>query len=143
MTLPIIDMPGERPIAPRVNRFTSIFWDALSLGDMLATRCRACDRATFPPKRHCPSCGERDMRWFELSGKGVIYSQTVVHAAPTQFAAQTPYCLAIIDLEEGVRLVTRLLGDTARLSDGENAELVVTRYRDGCLFAATTNLREE
>jgi len=142
MRLPIVDMPGTRPVAPRVNRFTRTFWNSLAEGRLLTTRCRACEHTTFPPKQHCPACGERRTLWFELDGSGVIYSQTRVHAAPTQFAPAVPYCLAIIDLDEGPRLVTRLLGDTSGLRLGEKVQLVVTRYHDGCLFAATTNVQE-
>ena len=136
MTLPIIDMSADRPLAPRVTTFTKRFWDALGDGRLLATRCKGCDRLSFPPKTHCPGCLVADIDWVELSGRGRLYSATRVHAGPARFAADIPYAIGIVDLDEGVRLVTRLLGEAGPGSLDEEIDIVVTRYRDGPLFAA-------
>lgn len=132
----MIDMQGDRPLAPRVTKFTAQFWDALGQGRFLVTRCKACDRASFPPQAHCKSCLGRDIEWLELSGRGRLYSATRVHAGPARFATELPYSVGIVDLDDGVRLVTRLLGDAGPEHLDQPVQLVVTRYRDGPLFAA-------
>lgn len=136
MSLAMIDMQGDRPLAPRVTQFTARFWGALAEGRFLATCCKACDRASFPPQAHCPVCLGRDIEWVELSGRGRLYSATRVHAGPARFAAELPYSVGIVDLDDGVRLVTRLLGDGGPEHLDQPVQLVVTRYRDGPLFAA-------
>lgn len=136
MTLEIIVRAGRRPVAPRVSNFTAYFWEQLEQGRMVATECGNCKHISFPPKSHCPECGGQPTEWTELCGNGTLYSVTTVHAVPALFAEEVPYHIAIIDLEEGVRLVTRLLiTDKPPLPDS-NVKLVVVRYEDGCLFAA-------
>jgi uncharacterized OB-fold protein len=76
------------------------------------------------------------MDWVEVSGRGRLYSATRVHAGPKRFAADLPYAVGIVDLEEGVRLVARLLGEAGPEHLDKPVELVVTQYRDGPLFAA-------
>ena len=136
MSLEIVDMPGVRPLPPRLNGFTARFWHALPQGELLATRCQACDRATFPPRQHCRGCGAAQMQWFALCGDAVVYSQTTIHAAPSQFVTDIPFTLAIVDLNEELRMLTRLLGADSRNCIGKPARMVITRYSDGCMFAA-------
>lgn len=136
MSLAIIDMPGDRPLAPRVTRFTAQFWDALAEGRFLVTRCKACHQKSFPPQAHCKSCLGCDIDWIELGGRGRLYSATRVHAGPARFAAALPYSVGIVDLDDGVRLATRLLGNAGPEHLDQPVQLVVTRYQDGPLFAA-------
>jgi uncharacterized OB-fold protein len=134
--LKIVAMPGDRPLAPRVTRFTAKFWQALGEGRFLATRCGDCGRVSFPPKAHCPACLARDVHWLELSGRGRLYTASRIHVGPGRFAEELPYTVAVVDLDEGVRLVTRLLDAPDVLPLDERIQLVVTNYADGPLFAA-------
>jgi uncharacterized OB-fold protein len=136
MNLAIVPMDGARPLAPRVNAYTTRFWEALAAGRLETTRCAACQRASFPPRQFCPGCGGRQLQWFELRGTGTLYAQTTVHAAPSMFPV--PYTLAIVDLDEGIRVVTRLLHEGTVPPLDSRVRLVVTRFTDGCLFAAVT-----
>ena len=136
MSLPVVELGGERPLAPRVDEFTAHFWSALADGRLLATRCSACGHLSFPPKRLCPRCRNRSTVWAELAGGGVLYSLTRIHAAPKTFAHDIPYSVAVIDLDEGVRLVTRMLGSVAFDDLGKPVEMVVARFSDGPLFVA-------
>ena len=135
MTLPIIDFPYPMPYAPRINGLTAPFWSALAVGKLLAMRCEDCARPCFPPRRVCPGCGGQHLGWLELSGRAELYSSTTVHAAPTMFP--TPFTLAIVDTVEGLRLLTRILDEEKIPATGSAVRLVVTRFTDGCLFAAT------
>ena len=134
MSLAILDRNCARPLAPRVNRFTARFWDALARGELQTTRCADCARASFPPRQFCPGCGGTRMEWMGLQGTGTLYAHTTVHAAPSMFP--TPYTLAIVDLDEGLRVVTRLVDTPTKPMPGTRVRLVVTRYTDGCLFEA-------
>ena len=134
MTLPIIELDQPLPLPIQHTAVTAPFWDALARGRFIANCCQACGYLAFPPKGFCPHCSAGDMGWTELSGKGVLYSCTTVHAAPAVFG-ELPLQVAIVDLEEGIRLVTRLLeGDQAVLDTA--VELQVTKLTNGFLFAA-------
>jgi len=73
--------------------------------------------------------------WIELSGRGKLYAQTVVHAAPSVFRDEAPYRVGIVDLEEGVRIATRIVSEETPELD-HPVEIVVLNYTDGPLFAA-------
>lgn len=132
MTLEIVKVAGPRPIAPRTNAFTERFWNALAAGRFETTRCLDCRRMSFPPKPHCPACGSRSVEWAEIGTRGRLYSATVVHQSAPAFGAK-PFTAAIVDLESGVRLVTRLI-DAVPLD--APVELVVLAFDDGPLFGA-------
>lgn len=110
MKLPIVEVGRPRPYPPRVSAFTKRFWDSLADGRLTTTLCRECGKLTFPPKPFCPHCWSAEVIWAELVGRGRLYSQTVVHAAPGLFAAEAPYRLGIVDLEEGLRIAVRMIG---------------------------------
>lgn len=94
---------------PRMTEFTQTFWDALREERFLTTRCLNCAHMTFPPKVVCPECWKSELEWVELSGRGTLMSYTEVSAAPQMFAHEAPYTLCIVDLDEGVRCVSRVL----------------------------------
>ena len=75
------------------------------------------------------------MAWVPLGGRGKLYSQTMVHAAPAVFQDEVPYRVGIVDLDEGLRIATRVLADVEPTLDVA-VEIVVLNYRDGPLFAA-------
>ncbi len=135
MTLPIINLDRPRSYPPRVSAFTQRFWGALQDGRFETTRCADCERVTFPPKPFCPHCWSKNLTWVPLRGRGRLYSQTVVHAAPAVFRAEAPYRVGIVDLDEGLRIATRILCDAPPALDA-SVEIVVLRYVDGPLFAA-------
>ena len=102
----------------------------------MTTACASCGALTFPPKQHCPDCWSDDMNWTELSGQGILYARTTIHAAATQFRDEVPFSVGIVDLEEGVRLVTGLIDDPDRIKNDDAIRLVILSYEDGLLFAA-------
>lgn len=81
--------------------------------------CNGCEQAIFPPRDVCPHCGTNSQRKVELSGKGEVYSSTIIYEAPEGFADGTPYEVALIKLEEGPML-------TAQITDKEDATKVTT-----------------
>ena len=131
MSLPIIDVPSARPWPPRVSAFTKPFWDALMEGRLITTRGKRSGRLTFPPKPFCPHDWGREVEWVELSGRGRLYAQTLIHAVPAAFAGEVPIRNGIVDLNEGLRVAARIVGEPAL---DTAVECVVLRYSDGPLF---------
>jgi len=99
------DLP--RPAAIDV---TAHFWDGLAAEEVRLQRCRACDRWVFYPRPRCPTCLSAELGWHRVSGGGTVYSYTIARQ-PTHpsFAAEVPQLLAIVELDEGVRLTTTIV----------------------------------
>ena len=109
--------PG-RPL-PRTDEESRGHWEALVRHELCLQRCGGCGRLRFPPRAVCPVCLASAVRWQRASGRGVVYSFTVTHQnqAPG-FRERLPYVLALVELEEGVRLMTNLVDcppDTVRI----------------------------
>ena len=98
----------EKPF-PLPDADTAPFWDAVTAGRLDVQRCQSCGRHVFYPRSLCPHCGGADLEWVTVSGRGTVYSYTVVHRAPAEFEAEAPYVVALVELEEGVRMLTRLI----------------------------------
>ena len=80
---------------------------ALSQGKFQIQRCDSCKQAIFYPRMICPHCGASTLRWESPSGRGTVYSTTVVRRKAD---AGGDYNVALIDLEEGVRMMSRVEG---------------------------------
>jgi uncharacterized OB-fold protein len=87
------------------------FWQAAAEGRLVLPRCDRCSTVIWYPRHLCPACGSSEVSWFEASGRGTVYSYTVVHQGEGAFAAVTPYVIAYVELDEGPRLLTNLLGE--------------------------------
>ncbi|HVM78267.1 MAG TPA: OB-fold domain-containing protein [Stellaceae bacterium] len=82
------------------------FWAGCAAGELRFQRCAACGRAQFYPRPFCASCGGEPC-WEVSAGRGTVYSVTTVARAPTpEFAALAPYAIALVDLDEGFRMMT-------------------------------------
>ena len=77
----------------------------LKEGHISGSKCRACGFATFPPRADCPECLSGDFEYREVSGRGTILTYSRIAAAPTGFEGEAPYTVAVVDLEEGGRLL--------------------------------------
>src|SRR5262249_61935217 len=87
------------------------FWDGCRRHELRLQRCASCDRARFAPRPACPWCGSLRAVWFTASGRGRVFSWTVVHR-PTlpAFVPMLPYAAGLIALEEGVLMVGQIRG---------------------------------
>jgi len=87
------------------------FWEALERGVLLIIRCDSCDRAALPLTRSCPHCGSPDVHPEEAGGGGSVYSWVTVHVPlDPAFAADVPYTILAVTLDEDVRVFGRLTG---------------------------------
>jgi len=126
----------DQAYPPRISEFTRPFWQALRDGRWTTTGCKKCQTLAFPPKSVCPHCWSTDVEWREWSHRGTLYSWTRIHAAPSSFAEETPYCVGIVDLDDGLRIACRLVDDHQPIEPGRRVEMLVLQHRDGPMFAA-------
>lgn len=98
-------MNGGLPPMPVPTPVTEAFWQGLNEDKVLLQRCADCHTWVFYPRSNCSGCLSRDLRWQEVSGSGSIYSFTIARrpTAP-QFTGMAPQFIAVIELEQGVRL---------------------------------------
>lgn len=96
---------------PVMTDISAPFWNALKDGQIQLQQCNACQAWTFYPRRHCTSCLAHDLSWKEVSGRGTLYTFTVARI-PTlpEFAGPEPQILAVVELDQGVRINTTLVG---------------------------------
>ena len=108
---------------------TEAFWAACAQHRLIVQRCSTCGAHQHYPRPFCLTCDGRDMVWTRATGRGVIYALTVIRL-PVIPELVPPYLLALVDLEEGVRMLTNIEGDTARIGDRVT---LIWRDRDGGL----------
>jgi uncharacterized protein len=96
---------------PQPDELSRPFWEAARQGRLLIQRCAACARHQWYPRPLCLACGARGLEWAEASGRAVVHTFSVVRRTPNrEFSEELPYVFAIVELEEGVRMATRLVG---------------------------------
>ncbi len=99
---------------PTVGDESGPFWEATRQERLLVQWCAACDRGIFYPRVLCPFCSSAGaLEWREASGRAVVHAAVVEHrpeAAGAAFAQGRPFCIALVDLEEGVRMMTNVVG---------------------------------
>lgn len=101
-------MAGQLPI-PVPDGDTRVFWEGVQKGELLIQECGDCHKSIFYPRSICPHCFSDEISWVKSEGVGHIYSFTIVHQAYGPFADQTPFAAAIVELKEGVRMMTRIV----------------------------------
>jgi uncharacterized OB-fold protein len=100
----------KRPIPEAVPE-TREFWDGLKRGELTLQRCQTAGcttRAYFPPRPFCPGCGSRDVHSFKATGKGRLFSYVINQRPAPGFDG--PYAIAVVELEEGPRMMTNIVG---------------------------------
>jgi uncharacterized OB-fold protein len=86
------------------------FWTGCERGELILQRCEGCGAFRYFPGAVCPACSSLEFHWEAVSGRGTVYTYTVVHRAPSPiFAADVPYVYAVVELEEGVMMPTNIV----------------------------------
>lgn len=98
-------MTTLNPPQPEAQGADAQYRVALNQGRFLIQRCTACKHAVFYPRMICPHCGAGDLTWEDADGRGEVYATTVVRRKPE---AGGDYNVALIDLLEGVRIMSRV-----------------------------------
>jgi uncharacterized protein len=101
------------------------FWAACDNEKLLLLRCTDCAHVSYYPRLACPRCSGRELRWREASGRGVVYSHTTVFTSfyGADWEPEIPYTVLLVDLEEGPRMLTRLVGDDDGLATGSRVQV--------------------
>ena len=99
----------KRPI-PESTPETEEFWAGARRGELRIQRCNACGKAYFFPRPFCPNCSSKDVAWFTASGRGKLYSYVINHRPAYGFQDYVPYVIAVVQLDEGPRMMTNIVG---------------------------------
>lgn len=103
----------NRPVkpSPAVSSVERPFWDATRDGKLILQKCVDCNKFIFYPRIYCPHCHSAALTWEKASGKGKIYTYTVVNSnSHSAFLGDIPFVIAIIKLDEGVQMLSNVIG---------------------------------
>ncbi len=100
---------------PQPTSISRPFWQAAAQQRLVMQRCTRCNAYVWTPRAACFECGSEALEWQQLCGRGAVHSFTVIRqvagrGASAAFAAGLPYVLALIDLEEGPRMLSNVIG---------------------------------
>jgi uncharacterized protein len=87
---------------------TRHYWDGAKMGELRLQQCDDCQHIYFPPRPFCPECASRGVSVINASGKGILYSYVINHRLPKW--REEPYAIAIVELAEGPRMMTNIVG---------------------------------
>ena len=123
--------PEQKRVLPEPTPETQPYWDGAKAGELRLQRCDSCAHTYFPPRPFCPKCAHRKVSWFRSSGRGSLYSYVIHHRAVAGFTP--PYSIAVVELDEGPRLMTNIVGcaqTPAALQLDMRVEVVFTPVSD-------------
>ncbi len=101
--------PSQKPI-PIIDPWTEAFWKGTKQGQLLVQQCQDCQAKIFFPKKFCPECWSKNLGWITASGKGTVYTFSVMlDMVEPKFMGDLPYVLAVVELDEGIRMTTRIV----------------------------------
>lgn len=117
---------------PTPQKWSQEFWKGTKDHKLLLKKCKDCGNIDHPPYYYCTECMSLEYEWVPASGKGTIYTMTTTYVgAPPSFTADQPYTIAMVDLEEGPRMLTKIVD--AKPEDvkiGMNVEAVFEEVTD-------------
>jgi len=134
--------PGARQAAvdktklvrPQRNRDTAYFWEGTAIGELRIQKCNACGELRHPPGPMCPTCHAADRGYVVASGKGTVYS-FLVHHAPQLPGKELPITLALIELEEGLRMVGEVQAGREEIAIGSPVQVAFEKIDDELTLA--------
>jgi uncharacterized OB-fold protein len=126
-------MPDLKAFTPVPLPETRPYWAAARRHELTLPYCTACAAFHYYPRAVCPSCLSGGLEWRRVSGRGRLHTFTIVHRGPKDFPLGTPYVLAVVELDEGPRLMTNLVGvpvDPVHVRIGMPVEVVFMDVSD-------------
>ena len=118
--------------APKVVPDTAAFWAATAEHRLEVPYCRTCGEAVWYPRGHCPNCYSTDLESRPMSGRGSVYTFSIVRRGEGPYAEVTPYVIAYVELEEGPRIATNIVGiDPEQVEVGMAVEAVFEDTGEG------------
>jgi uncharacterized protein len=99
----------QKPL-PEIQPWSKPFWEGTKAHKLLIQECKECGQKIFYPRKFCPECWSADLTWSEASGRAKIFScSTTLAGVEERFEADLPFVLALVDLEEGIRMMTNIV----------------------------------
>jgi uncharacterized OB-fold protein len=127
-------MELERPLPQPITPETKPFWDGLREQKLMIPKCNDCGRAFFYPRIVCPLCHSRNVGWIQASGRGRLYSFEIAYQTIGRtFKVKPPYVLAMVELEEGPRMLSNLINvepDPKKIRCDMPVEIVYEKLTD-------------
>ncbi len=119
---------------PAIGRDNAFFWEGVAIGELRIQSCRACSELHHPPQPLCRSCGGSDLTYVVSSGSGVVYSH-VTHHYPPLPGVERPHTVLLVELEEGVRLVSEWASSDAATTAyvGQRVRVAFTEVPGGAV----------
>ena len=102
-------MPDWNKPLPSIVGETRPYWEGCRQGQLLIQKCNACGEYQFYPRGICANCWSGEIKWVKASGKGTVWTFTVTYQNRTPGFDQGPYVLALVELEEGVRMFSNIV----------------------------------
>lgn len=103
-------MTTPRKSLPTPTPETRAFWDGCKEQKLVLPRCGDCGRLHYYPRAICPHCWSRNLTQEQVSGRGKLYSYVISHRAAPGFQEEAPYSIAVVELDEGPRMLTNVVG---------------------------------
>lgn len=128
-------MTRELP-RPTANADSQPYWDGARERKLLIRKCNDCGSFHFMPRHVCPECWSTQLEWIESAGTGSVHSYSIIRrASDPAYSAETPYVTALIELDEGPRMVTNILGDNAlAVAIGDRVSVDFEERGDGAVL---------
>jgi len=99
----------KKPL-PVVQPWSKPFWDAARRHKLMIQTCNDCGLKIFYPRKYCPDCWSSNLGWSEASGRGKVFSYSITMAGVEErFEEDLPFVLALVDLQEGIRMMTNIV----------------------------------
>lgn len=122
-------------IVPEITALTEPYWQGVRAGKIMLQRCCDCNRVWHPPEPICGACQSSNIVWEPAAGDGTVYSYTVAHhATHDAFVDRVPYLVALIELSEGPRMVSTVVGEVERVTVGMRVAAVFASDGDGVML---------
>lgn len=128
-------------LVPEINETNRLYWEGTAQGELRIRKCPSCDARFRFNHAWCPECGALELGWEKSSGKGAVTNFTIIHVAPYQaYAAEVPYALALVDLDEGVRMMANIvecppeavsIGMRVELTFEDRGDIRLPQFRPG------------
>lgn len=121
-----MNFSGFGELLPEVTELNAPFWKGLSRGEVRLQKCGKCGAHQYPAESFCYECGAQEMLWVAVAGQGTVYSFIVVHQLYHKaFKPFLPYTVAIVQLDEGPRMLSAMLGLQRPIRIGERVKPLI------------------
>ncbi|OLO42390.1 hypothetical protein BTR23_03995 [Alkalihalophilus pseudofirmus] len=115
---------------PKITDENKEYWNAAKNEKLMIQKCKECNNIQFYPRFFCVECHSQSLEWIESEGKGEVYTYTVIRRAPSKgFMDDVPYTLALVELKEGVRMMSTIVDEEVKI--GDQVEVIFEEIDEG------------